>query len=358
MSKLPINEINLNFLTPELKQYISSNFKMKMPLYNYLKNQELFCKEKYQLVVLSMGIGQDSMTILLKIIFDKNFREKYVPCGLKSLLVLFANTSSEHHYTYSYRERVLIPLCKKYNINFVSIEPQMGYHKPYWLSLRQQWAKDTPSIGSLAFTKFMNCSHQLKQEPQYKYVEDYIAKEFDIVPGTRKSNYKRFVEKYSKVSFLIGIAKDEESRIFNSSTEKHKWKKNSIYTRYPLIDIGYSRQKCQDYIKSTGTEIPFPSSCLYCCYGSFGLELLFLYYTYPDDFYKWAKDEQRKLDAYANSEKKNLGVIGKLHTKGENKGKAITLLDALEEAKQKYQGITLDEINAFKFSHGCTNSTF
>ena len=51
------------------------------------------------------------------------------------LLVLFANTGNEHPYTYSYRDRVIIPLCKEHNIEFVSIESHMGYHGKNWDSL-------------------------------------------------------------------------------------------------------------------------------------------------------------------------------------------------------------------------------
>lgn len=112
-----------------------------------------------------------------------------------------------------------------------------------------------------------------------------------------------------------------------------------------------------------------------------------MYHTYRDDFYKWVDYEQKKLDAYEGKTKevieydaaltdpitkrkiyinlrkvqkpiKNVGVVGKLHTKGPKKGKQYTLLDSLEDAMKKYPNITLDEINAYKFSHGHTGSVY
>ena len=49
------------------------------------------------LTVLSMGLGQDSTTILFKIVFDAEFRARYAP---EKLLVLFSDTGNEHPFTY------------------------------------------------------------------------------------------------------------------------------------------------------------------------------------------------------------------------------------------------------------------
>ena len=309
-----------------------------------------------KLTILSMGLGQDSTTILLKLIYDKDFRQKYAP---NDLLVLFANTGNEHPYTYSYRDRVIVPLCKEHNIEFVSIESDMGYHGKNWESLTTRWETGTPSIGSLAFAKFMNCSHNLKLNTQFRYVEELIAKRYEgIVNKTRKQNYTQFVEKFnSKILFLIGIARGEENRIFDVEKETLNWKKKSVEVQYPLIDIGYNRKDCQDYIAATKTEIPYPSNCMYCPYASTHLELLFMYHTYPDKFYEWVKYEQAKIDAYKDEEK-NLGVSGRVHKSGDRKGEAVNLLDVLDEAFKKYPNITLQELNEHKFSHGSINSKY
>lgn len=326
---------------------MSSNEKPLTPIEKY---KSIKFNNNPKLTILSMGLGQDSTTILLKLIHDKDFRKKYAP---NDLLVLFANTGNEHPYTYSYRDRVIIPLCKELNIEFVSIESHMGYHGKNWESLTTRWETGTPSIGSLAFAKFMNCSHNLKLNPQYRYVEELIAKRYDgIINKARKQNYKQFVDLFgSKVRFLIGIAREEENRIFDVENETLNWKKECVEVQYPLIDIGYNRKDCQDYIAAIKTEIPYPSNCMYCPYASTHLELLFMYYTYPDKFNEWVRYEQAKLDAYKHEEK-NLGVSGRVHKSGDRKGEAINLLDVLDEALKKYPNITLQELNNYKFSHG------
>ena len=138
-----------------------------------------------KLTILAMGLGQDSTTILLKLILDKDFRFKYAP---NDLLVLFADTGNEHPYTYEYRDNVIVPLCQKYNIEFISINNDMGYHGNTWMSLTHQWENGNPTIGSLAYPK--TCTHNLKLQPQYRYVEELLPKRYDKINNkTRKDNY-------------------------------------------------------------------------------------------------------------------------------------------------------------------------
>ncbi|MDD3476611.1 MAG: hypothetical protein PHI38_07055, partial [Sulfurimonas sp.] len=119
-----------------------------------------------QLTVLSYGGGQDSTTILFKIIYDKEFRAKFAP---NDLLVLMADTGNEHDFTYQYINDVIIPLCKEHKIDFEFITNDMGYHLEGWKSLTHKWkVGNRPTIGSLAYPK--SCTHQLKLQPQYKYV--------------------------------------------------------------------------------------------------------------------------------------------------------------------------------------------
>lgn len=51
------------------------------------------------LTILSFGGGQDSTTILYKLVFDADFKARYAP---GDLLVLMADTGNEHPETYSH----------------------------------------------------------------------------------------------------------------------------------------------------------------------------------------------------------------------------------------------------------------
>jgi len=299
------------------------------------------------LTILSMGIGQDSMTILFLLVYDKNFRSKYAP---NDLLVIFADTGNENPLTYDYMERVTIPFCKKHSIEFIPITNNMGYHGETWQSLTHQWENGTPTVGSVAYPK--TCTHNLKLQPQYRFVEDWIYDRYENVSKKqRKQGFVQFAQRHGKIRWLVGIAKGEENRVFDAEKETALWKKQAIHVEYPLIDVGLDRQGCQDYIREIGEEIPYPSNCLFCPFASQGMELLWLYHSYPEKFEEWVGYEQNKLNAHIEAER-NLGVSGRLHKDGERKGLAVTLMDVMEESKAKYPDVTLNQLAEYRFSHG------
>jgi len=306
------------------------------------------------LTVLSMGLGQDSHTILFKLVHDPEFRRRYAP---GKLLVLFADTHNEHDLTYQYRDEITEPFCKKHGIEFVSITNDMGFHANTWQSLTAQWENGTPTVGSIAYVK--SCTHKLKLEPQWRYVEQMLSDRYEGVPfNGRKKGYVHFAKYYGRIRWLIGIAKGEESRVAEAEMEKRVWKRQSIDVEYPLIDVGMDRTDCQHYIKSLGYPVPLPSNCMFCPYGSNHLELLWMYHAYPDRFYEWVAYEQAKLDAHRDADR-NLGVCGRVHKEGERVGQAVTLLDVLEEAKAKHPDVTLEDLQRYKWMHGhCTASKY
>lgn len=306
------------------------------------------------LTILSMGLGQDSHTILFKIVHDPAFKARYAP---QRLLVLFAETGNEHPYTYEYMENVTKPFCEEHGIEFVHIVPEMGYHGETWRSLTYQWECGTPTIGSVAYPK--TCTHNLKLVPQYRFVEDWIVKNYSgIRSNGRKGGYIQFAKYYGKIRWLVGIAKGEESRVADAEAETALWKKQTITVEYPLIDVGLDRSGCQAFIKSAGYPLPMPSNCMFCPYGCGEMELLWMYHSYPDRFYEWAELEQKKLDAHSHAER-NLGVSGKLHKEGPRKGEAVTLIDLVEQYKRKYPDVTLEQLQEHKWSHGhCVSSKY
>lgn len=307
-----------------------------------------------KLTILSMGLGQDSFTILLLLIFDKDFRKKYAP---NDLIIIFSDTGNEHPETYKFRDEIVIPLCKKHNLEFVTISNDMGYHGNTWQSLTHQWENGKATVGSMAYPK--TCTHNLKLNPQYKYVEELLPKRYkDLENRKRKANFTQFAKYHGKIKFLVGIAKGEESRVADAESETALWKKQSVVVEYPLIDVGFDRQSCQDYIKAADMPLPIPSNCMFCPFGCNHMELLWLEKSYPDRFDEWCEFEQRKLDAHKDAER-NLGVSARLHKEGNLKGQAFTLKDMLKEAKEKYSNVTLSELNEYKWSHGhCVNSKY
>lgn len=365
-------------------------------------------KQNSKLTVLSFGGGQDSTTILLKLIFDKEFRRMYAP---NNLLVLFADTGNEHPFTYDYIKRVIEPLCIKHNIEFVKITNDMGYHGKTWKTLTYQWRLNTPTIGSMAYPK--SCTHNLKLNPQYNYLGDRLSKTFKIPKGNKKE-YECYAKQNGRIRLLIGIAKNEEKRVngywfvnldnnniqgkikiikgieyfilneqqyeiscigsdrfivIQNKTTKIEfkydvvydaaWKEKALITEYPLIDIGYDRTACQEYINSLGIEIPYPSNCMFCPFSSGShMEILWLYMNMPERFMEWVELEEHKLEYFKNNH--NI-ILNKLQKPTNEQKLTIkidflnaTYLSYLEEqlslARKSNTQITINCLNYFENS--------
>lgn len=289
------------------------------------------------LTVLSFGAGQDSMTILRKIMHDENFREKYVK---GRLLVIMSDTGDEHPSTYSLVNKTM-DLCSVHNIEFIFIKKEMGFHSEKCSDLRSFY-KRTKTIGSKAFPK--TCSDKLKIQPIYKFLEKWIEKNYSIPAGRKKAFYD-FAEKNGKINVILGIAKGEESRASGNDSGPI-WMQKTINKVYPLISEKMDRSDCQSYLKMFG-PIPLPSNCMLCPYMS-EVELIWLFNNHPNDFNDWVEMEQVKIQNNLHKGEKNFGVFGKL-----------TLKQTLDKALIKYKHMTNDQINEYKMSHGhCVKSKF
>lgn len=292
-----------------------------------------------RLTVVSHGMGQDSTTILDKIIHDPKFRATYAP---NDILVLFAETGDEHDETYEHLERTRAK-CKEHKIPFAHITPDLGYHSQSWQSLNHFY--DTKkAVGSKAFPK--TCTDKLKLVPIYKFLEDYLGTVYGVNTG-RKKGFQEFADRYGKIRVLIGIAKGEEKRVADPEKETKVWKRNAVEVVYPLIDIGYGRQECQDWLRSLGHIVPLPSNCRRCPFMS-EVELLWMAKFIPEVYADWVRQEAVKMEANTHMEDRNLGVWGKK-----------TLPQVLAVAQEKYGHWTDEQLYEYKYSHGhCVASRY
>lgn len=312
------------------------------------------------LTVLSFGAGQDSTCILYKYVFDENFRKRWLK---GNLIVVMSDTGNEHPHTYSHIEFIR-KFCRKHNIPFHFITPDLGYHPNTWPSLQGQYLKNR-SLMSVAFPK--SCTDNLKIKPVYAFLDHYIAVNYFgyKLESRPKGKYflKLFAKVYGKINVILGIAHGEEKRIrekapsspsgtpdfFDSPSVStgHKWMNLSINKQYPLVEEKIDRKACQEYITSLGLPLPYPSNCIMCPYLS-KIEILWLYRNLPDEFNRWVWHEKRKLEKNNGKMKRNLGV------KGEK-----TLDIILDEAIHEFGHLTDRELDLHKMSHGhCVMSAF
>lgn len=334
-----------------------------------------------ELTVLSFGGGQDSTTILHMIEHDELFRKKYAH---GRVLVIMSNTGNEHPETYAHVERI----AKDTTLEFVLIDPEMGYHHPNWWDLETRYTSNN-SIGSKAYPK--TCTDNLKLQPIYKFLEDWIEKEYGFT-SNKKNGFKEFAKHYGKINMIIGIAAGEEGRMVASveletdykkfmqdaaddrelakiiALEKKEakergekwtgtkskytpasWKTAAINMSYPLVALGLDRAGCQEKIAELGFSVPPPSNCIMCPFMD-DVELIWVERFLPKDFEKWCELEQNKIDANMHAGESNFGVWGKFDKKA---GKTFTLRDALAAAKDKHGHNLSDEfLEDYKMSHG------
>ena len=301
-----------------------------------------------KLTVISDGMGQDSAAMKNLYRFNTEFRKTFVP---EDLLIICSDTGDEHDETYAYAEETK-RYCEAEGIEFVHLTSDMGYHGVGWGSLCEQY--DTrKNVGSKAFHK--SCTHRLKLGPIYGYLADHVKERYPDLPDVPKM-YKTkaplvaFAEKYGKIDMLIGIAAGEEKRANKADPDKlPKWQRMSINVRYPLIDLGMDRKKCQLYVSALGETVPIPSCCQRCPFMD-ERELLLLYHTKRDVYDDWVRQEQDKLDRFKDKGDKNVGVWGKPN---------YPLPAVLEVAKTKYGHMTIEQLREHRFSHGhCVASAY
>jgi hypothetical protein len=294
---------------------------------------------------LAFGAGQDSTAILYKITLDPQFKTKYVK---GRFIVIMCDTGDEHEATYDH-VRVIKIFCRHSGIEFHFIKGKDGYHHKHWTSLIH-WMKTYDSIMSLTYPK--SCTDNLKIKPFYNFLDHLIGKEYyhqDLKPSkSRKRFIKRFASENGKIRILLGIAKEEESRV--AETFPHQWMRNCLERIYPLIEEGMNRHDCQNYINAIGLPLPPPSNCQRCPYLS-PVELVWLHRFYPKILSEWITLEKAKLKKWRRlglPESKNAGVFGKK-----------LLPEVLQGALHKYGHLTDRELQEYKTRNGhCVKSRY
>lgn len=314
------------------------------------------------MTVLSLGAGQDSTYLFYRYIYDEKFRHKYAP---GDFLVVMSDTGDEHEATYRH-VAYLQQLAKKHDIPFIFITNDMGYHTDSWLTLIVQYVRNK-TCGMKAGGK-KTCSYNLKIRPIYRWLSDYVGEKYlkpegvETGPGKygNYTNLVAFAGLYGKIKMLIGIAKEEESRIEKAQEcVVGKWMKLAVDRKYPLIDLSFNRADCQQGILDYGHPVPMPSNCRRCPFIS-EVELLWLYRFDRKAFEEWVDMEDAKIayDVIRPRSKQNQQRIEQGETIPSNGvfGKR-RLMEVLADAQRKYGHMSDDELHEYKMSHGhCVKS--
>jgi 3'-phosphoadenosine 5'-phosphosulfate sulfotransferase (PAPS reductase)/FAD synthetase len=309
------------------------------------------------LTVLSFGGGQDSTAILERLLHDKNERAKLAP---NRFIAVMSDTADEHPETYDH----VIKLGRRslrsgVPLHVVTARPDWwttrgyplvnaGHHLEKWPGLREFYRR-TNTVGSKAFPK--TCTDKLKIQPIYKFLSVWVAQQYPrLMTDAKKYRAKQplvdLAGAEGKIRVLLGIAKGEETRAGGNDSGP-RWMQLAVDKQYPLIDWGWDRQACQDYLEHLQVTVPPPSNCMLCPFMS-KKELLWLYRHYRADYEDWVRIERAKLDANKHMGDRNLGVWGKK-----------TLPEVLAEAQKEHGHMTDAELHEYKQSHGhCVRSKY
>lgn len=297
------------------------------------------------LTVLSYSAGQDSATILRKFIDDPGFRAKYAP---NDLMLVMSDTGNEHQHTYDYVEETKT-ICEAAGIPFYFLTNDMGYHSEAWATLTTQY-KRNDTIG-MCSARSAACTGNLKLAPIYRFIADYISKTYDIPLHAQKHRrYYDFLDRYGKIRVLIGFAADE-GRHLKPVPSEPVYRKDCIEKQFPLVDLGWNRQDCQDYLRNGGHKVPYPSNCRMCHYKSLQ-ELLWMARNDWEGYEEWVRLEAAKRAKHLEQcktnpkkdPKKNHGALG-----------ALTLPEYLAKAEAKHGHMSDEELDAYYMSHGHCN---
>tara|TARA_B100000676_G_C17915595_1_gene752518 strand:+ start:16 stop:852 length:837 start_codon:yes stop_codon:yes gene_type:complete len=222
--------------------------------------------------ILSLGAGVQSSAVLLMAIHGEIKPIEHC---------IFSDTGWEPKHVYSYLEK-LKPLIKKSGIQFHRVQ---SYSKNTTGSIKEDALKND-RFAAIPF-------HTLDVDGKRSIMRRQCTSEYKILPVERRIReimglkYKqRYARKYGIVHQLMGISTDEVQR----AKDNHK---PYIFAKFPLLDLGMSRQDCLNWMADKGYELPKRSACIGCPYHD-NSEWLNLKENHYDEFME-AVDFEKKM---------------------------------------------------------------
>lgn len=162
---------------------------------------------------------------------------------------LFANVGddSEHPATLRYVREVLTPWASAHGLGVHELHrtTKAGYIETLWGRLTKpgQRATTIPVRGENGAPQSRHCTVDFKVDVVWKWLREQ---------GASKTKPARV---------LIGISTDEYHRATSKPSPGR-------VKEYPLIDMGISRDGCEQIIRDAGLPVPGKSSCFFCPWHS------------------------------------------------------------------------------------------
>lgn len=292
-------------------------------------------REPEPLTVVSYGGGQDSSAILLRLLRDGEFRQRWAP---RRLMAVMSDTGDEHPQTLDYVSRMR-ELCESEGVEFHFLEAGGEFHSAAWQDLISHYRRND-TVGSKAFPK--SCSANLKPAVIYRFLEAKLAADYGVRHNKKQGLYDYVALTGQRITMILGIAAGEEGRLAKDDSAP-AYMRRTIERRYPLVEDGWDRERCKRYILSTGHDLPIPSLCRRCPFKRYS-DLALMEREDPEGLAEWIDLERAKLDSSAGKfpdlpPEKNFGVFG-----------AKSLEQALEEAREQYGHLSYEELHELRMA--------
>lgn len=152
--------------------------------------------------------------------------------------ILFSDTGTEHTETYAYLGEISGPYAREHGLEIIVLGPDWRT-KHYHADLETYCLEHRMLPG----TWVRWCTDRYKVAPMIRFLKRIM--------GATSAN---------PVESWIGISADEQRRAKLSSDPLE-------VKRYPLIELGLSRQDCEAIIRDAGLPVPPKSGCWFCLTG-------------------------------------------------------------------------------------------
>lgn len=254
---------------------------------------------------ISYGGGVQSTAIVLLAIQGKIERPAFV---------VFSDTGSETPETYR-TVQAIKKICQENDLHFETVKSKMQGHEE-GIALHEYY-QATDYHPYIPLVTNPRCTFNFKIYPVRRYVKTMVDK-------TQSKPWA-----YA----MLGITTDESHRMRECELQ---WTQNT----YPLIDLGWSRQDCIEFIEKEYPELTVQKSGCFCCP-----------YQSPKT---WIKLKKEHPDLFAIAREMEERAFDKGHKMGLSQGRKLVAYDYSHTLEDfGFQIESPDEIECGAVDGGC-----
>lgn len=240
--------------------------------------------------ILSYGMGVESTAILIRWLEDASVR----PCRLDELIVITAHTGDEYADTYSDVESYVLPLLRRHRVRYVQVARagssqtdgivvlsdsretgRLFWDGAYKLSDELRKAGTVPQFGGEHI-----CSLKFKAWVIEQWFAENLAQPARHAFGYNASETKRVAksEAASAKRVAFGFNADEHKRIDKAM----RYDSPARQSFYPLVEWGWTRDACIDYLFRVFGVLWHKSACVQCPFNALKEDALRRHQQHPE----------------------------------------------------------------------------